>query len=56
MENAQLLSHVDTDLVTRDQLALVPVPEATATWRPIPHLQLIETLQQALWDSRRQRG
>jgi len=36
MENAQLLSHVDTDLVTRAELALVPVPEPTATWLPDP--------------------
>jgi Domain of unknown function (DUF932) len=52
MDNAQLLSHVDTDLVTRDQLALIPAPQPTATWHPIPHIQLIETLQQALWDNR----
>jgi hypothetical protein len=52
MDNAQLLSHVDTDLVTRDQLALIPAPQATATWHPIPHIELIETLQQALWDNR----
>jgi hypothetical protein len=52
MDNAQLLSHVDTDLVTRDQLALIPAPPATATWRPIPHIELIENLQQALWENR----
>jgi len=48
MENGQLLSHVDTDLVTREQLALVQVPPATATWRPIPHIELIDTLQRVL--------
>jgi len=48
MDNGQLLSHVDTDLVTREQLALVPVPPATATWRPIPHIELIDTLQRVL--------
>ena len=52
MDNVQLLSHVDTDLVTRDQLAVIPAPEPTATWRPIPHIELIQTLQQALWESR----
>ena len=52
MDNAQLLSHVDTDLVTREQLALIPAPQATATWHPIPHIELIETLQQALSDNR----
>jgi Domain of unknown function (DUF932) len=48
MPNAQLLSHVDTDLVTRDQLRLVPVPEATRTWRPIPHIELVESLEEVL--------
>src|SRR3989442_9557491 len=48
MQHSQLLSHVDTDLVTRDQLRLVPVPEPTRTWRPIPHIELIESLQQVL--------
>jgi len=52
MDNGQLLSHVDTDLVTRDQLALIPTPEPTATWRPIPHIELVESLQQALWENR----
>lgn len=52
MNNGQLLSHVDTDLVTRDQLALIRTPEPTATWRPIPHIELVETLQQALWENR----
>jgi hypothetical protein len=45
MQHGQLLSHVDTDLVTRDQLRLVPVPEATRTWRPIPHIELVESLE-----------
>lgn len=48
MESGTLLSHVDTDLVTREQLALVETPEATHSFKPIPHLELIETLEQAL--------
>ncbi len=48
MDNGQLMSHVDTDLVTRAELALVPAPVATATWRPIPHIELIETLEKVL--------
>jgi hypothetical protein len=48
MDNGQLLSHVDTDLVTREQVALIPAPQATATWRPIPHIELIDTLQRVL--------
>ncbi len=48
MENGRLLSHVDTDVVTRQQLALVETPSATRSFKPIPHLELIETLEQAL--------
>src|SRR5713226_7189820 len=48
MQQGQLLSHVDTDLVDRDQLRLVPVPEPTRTWRPIPHIELVESLERVL--------
>jgi len=48
MNNGQLLSHVDTDLVTREQLALVAAPEPTKSWRPIPHIELVESLEDAL--------
>ncbi len=48
MEHGQLLSHVDTDLVTREQLALIETPSPTRSFKPVPHLELIETLQQAL--------
>ncbi len=34
MQNAQLMSHVDTDLVTREQLALVETPDATRSFKP----------------------
>jgi len=48
MEHGQLLSHVDTDLVTREQLALVETPFPTRSFKPVAHLELIETLEQAL--------
>ncbi len=48
MQHGQLMSHVDTDLVTREQLALIPAPQPTATWRPIPHIELVETLERVL--------
>jgi Domain of unknown function (DUF932) len=47
----QLMSHVDTNLVTRAELALVPAPEPTATWKPIPHIDLIDTLQETLGEN-----
>ncbi len=48
MEHGQLLSHVDTDLVTRDQLRALPTPDATQTFRPVPHIELIEMLDLVL--------
>src|SRR5258708_30992397 len=48
MQHGQLLSHLDTDLVDRDQLRLVTVPEPTRTWRTIPHIDLVESLEQVL--------
>jgi Domain of unknown function (DUF932) len=50
MSNATstLMSHVDTNKVTREELATIVTPEATATYFPVPHLQLIETLQAQL--------
>jgi hypothetical protein len=48
MNNAQLISHVDTDIVTRQQLLAIPTPEPTATWRPIPHVELVDMLDRVL--------
>ena len=48
MQNAQLMSRVDTDLVTREQLALVETPDATRSFKPVPHIELIATLEDVL--------
>jgi len=48
MENATLISHVDTDLVTRAQILSVPSPEHTATFRPVTHYELIDMLDRVL--------
>ena len=48
MQHGQLMSHVDTDLVTRDQLRAVAAPEPTDTFKPIPHAELIDTLDLVL--------
>src|SRR6266480_8027312 len=48
MRNGQLLSHIDTDLVTREQLALVQTPDATRSFKPVPHIELIDTLEHVL--------
>src|SRR5438477_10726594 len=46
MQNGQLLSHIDTDLVTREQLALVATPDATRSFKPVPQIELIKTLDE----------
>ena len=48
MNPGTLVSHVDTDIVTRAQLLAVPTPEATATFRPVPHYELIDMLDTVL--------
>ena len=48
MEPGALLSHVDTDLVTREQLTLVETPDATRSFKPVPHIELIDTLEHVL--------
>lgn len=48
MENAKLLSHVNTDIVTRDQLRAVPAPIPTQTFKPVPHIELVEMLGRVL--------
>lgn len=39
-----LLVHTGGSVVTRDDLALVPVPEATNSYMPVPHNHLADTL------------
>jgi hypothetical protein len=48
MQHGQLMSHIDTDLVTREQLALVETPDATRSFKPVPHIELIDTLEHVL--------
>jgi len=45
MQHGQLVSHVDTDMVTRPQLRALPDPEATRTFKPIPHVELVDMLE-----------
>jgi len=48
MHNAQLMSHVDTDLVSRAELRALPEPEVTRTFKPIPHIELVDMLELVL--------
>ncbi len=45
---ANLLLHCGASAVDRDALISVPTPESTATWQPIPHVGLLETVEDVL--------
>src|SRR6266436_6716302 len=45
---ATLVAHVDTNVVTREQLAMIPMPEGTDTFRPVPHIELVMSIQAIL--------
>jgi hypothetical protein len=44
MANGTLIAHVDTELISREQLALLPTPPATATHKPVPHHEVVQAL------------
>jgi len=48
MNHDTLISHVDTDLVTREQLRAIETPRGTDTWKPIPHFEFVESLDRVL--------
>lgn len=43
-----LISGRETSLVTRDFLKTLPTPQATDTFKPIPHIQLVEEIHKSL--------
>jgi hypothetical protein len=48
MRKSNLYLHCGARKVEREQLALVPTPERTATWVPIPHARLLATVRDTL--------
>jgi hypothetical protein len=46
--DTKLIAHCGTQRVGRDYLSLIPVPEETDTFKPIPHNVLIDKLEEAL--------
>jgi len=48
MQQAQLVSHVDTDIVSRAELRALPMLEPTRTFKPIPHIELVDMLELVL--------
>ena len=49
-EGARLIAHRGAEIVTRDDLKNYPAPEPTSTWKPVSHLQLVETLAGVMAD------
>ena len=45
-----LIAHVDSNLVTREQIAALTPVVGTDTFKPIPHIELIQSLEKALGD------
>src|SRR5437660_9491367 len=43
-----LVAHCGTSKVSRDELKLIPAPEGTRTFKPIPHYEIVEALVEAL--------
>src|SRR5579862_3817954 len=43
-----LLAHAGSELCSRDALALIKAPEATDTFKPIPHISLVEAVLETL--------
>lgn len=43
-----LIAHCGTAKITRDDLKHLPVPEATATFKPVPHDEIVEALIETL--------
>jgi hypothetical protein len=48
LPTARLMIHAGASKITRLDLASLSVPEATATFQPIPHARLIDQLEEAL--------
>lgn len=43
-----LIAHVDTNKVTREELALLPMPEGTETFKPVHHMELVNSIEAVL--------
>jgi hypothetical protein len=48
MSQATLVAYCGTTRVSREELKVIPVPESTRTFKPIPHYEIVEALVEAL--------
>src|SRR5215831_10374902 len=43
-----LIAHSGANLIGREELALIPTPKASYSHKPIPHIEIIESLEKVL--------
>ncbi len=43
-----LLAHCDSHKLARNDLALIPAPEGTETFKPVPHVELVSSVLEGL--------
>jgi len=48
MSQATLIADSGTSKVSREELKMIPAPEGTRTFKPIPHAEAIDALVEAL--------
>lgn len=48
METSQLLAHCSTSRMSREELRVLPTPEGSATYQPLPHHKIVEALIESL--------
>lgn len=51
MSTSSLLTHGGTRVVERQELLAIPAPEATETWFPLRHGQVLERVEETLQDA-----
>lgn len=47
VQTGNLMAHAGASKLTREELALVPIPPATDTFKPIPHFEIINYLEES---------
>ena len=48
MQQSQLIAHCGSSKITREELKVIPTPEASATHQPLPHNEIVEALVESL--------
>lgn len=48
MEQSKLLAHCGSSKITREELKVIPTPEGSATYQPLPHFEIVGALVETL--------